>query len=83
MVILLIYGRKERKKGKTGALYMILYGFGRFFIEFLRADDRGTVGSLSTSQFISIGIVAVGFILFFHSKIFHREDKAADAFPEE
>ena len=49
----------------------------------LRADDRGTVGSLSTSQFISIGIVAVGLILFFSNKLFHREEKAITTPPEE
>lgn len=75
MAILLLYSRKTRPKGRTGALYLILYGIGRFLIEFLRADDRGTVGSLSTSQFISIGIVAVGLILFFSNKLFHREEK--------
>ena len=62
---------------------MILYGIGRFLIEFLRADDRGTVGSLSTSQFISIGIVAVGLILFFSSKLFHRKEKTITTPPEE
>ena len=83
MVILLLYSRKKRERGRTGALYMILYGIGRFLIEFLRADDRGTVGSLSTSQFISIGIVAVGLILFFSSKLFHREEKTITTGPED
>ena len=71
------------ERGRTGALYMILYGIGRFLIEFLRADDRGTVGSLSTSQFISIGIVAVGLILFFSSKFFHRKERTITTPPEE
>ena len=83
MAILLLYSRKTRPKGRTGALYLILYGIGRFLIEFLRADDRGTVGSLSTSQFISIGIVAVGLILFFSNKLFHREDKTITTSSEE
>ncbi len=46
------------------ALWMLLYGAGRFAIEFLRNDNRGSVGDLSTSQFISIGIVAAGAVLF-------------------
>jgi hypothetical protein len=33
---------------------MILYGAWRFAIEFFRNDERGFVGALSTSQFISI-----------------------------
>ncbi len=42
----------------------MFYGIGRFGVEFLRSDYRGSVGSLSTSQFISIGIVAAGIILY-------------------
>lgn len=59
MVILLIYSRKERIKGRTAALYIILYSMGRFVLEFLRNDNRGTVGVLSTSQFIGI-FMAIG-----------------------
>lgn len=62
--ILIAYARKSRYKGNTGALYLVLYGIGRFFIEFLRNDERGAVGNLSTSQFISIFIVALGIVLF-------------------
>lgn len=51
------------KNGSIGALYMILYSIGRFVIEFFRADARGTVGILSTSQFISIFFVLAGIIL--------------------
>ena len=43
---------------------MILYGIGRFLIEFLRDDYRGSVGILSTSQFISIGIIAAGILMY-------------------
>ena len=43
---------------------MILYGIGRFLIEFLRDDYRGSVGILSTSQFISLGIIAAGILMY-------------------
>ena len=42
------------------AVYMMLYGIGRFLLEFLRNDARGSIGFLSTSQLISIVIVAIG-----------------------
>ena len=58
--ILLVYTRYSRRDGNVGALYMLLYGVGRFCLEFLRFDHRGTVGQLSTSQFISLFIVAGG-----------------------
>lgn len=49
--------------GGIGYLYMILYGIGRFLIEFLRNDYRGEIGILSTSQFISIFFIAAGVVL--------------------
>lgn len=52
--------KKTCRKGTIGALYLILYGIGRFIIEFFRDDVRGAVGFMSTSQFISIFIVAAG-----------------------
>lgn len=57
--------------GDIGCTYMLLYGVGRFLIEFLRNDVRGEVGILSTSQFISIFIVAlgIGLMIFNRKKI--------------
>lgn len=63
-LILLLYAKKGRKRGKTGGLYLILYSIGRFSVEFLRNDYRGAIGFLSTSQFISIFILALGILLF-------------------
>jgi phosphatidylglycerol:prolipoprotein diacylglycerol transferase len=61
--ILIRYLLKSKRSGATGALYMILYSIGRFMIEFLRGDNRGEVAFLSTSQFISLFILCIGFVL--------------------
>jgi phosphatidylglycerol:prolipoprotein diacylglycerol transferase len=61
---LLWYDKKERKEGRVFSLYLILYGIGRFLIEFIRDDPRGSVGILSTSQFISVFIIIIGLIVF-------------------
>ncbi|MGH4052500.1 MAG: prolipoprotein diacylglyceryl transferase [Clostridium sp.] len=61
---LLWYGRRERKNGRIFALYLIIYSIGRFLIEFLRDDPRGSVFMFSTSQFISLFVVAIGVLLF-------------------
>ncbi len=66
--ILLLFLKKSKKYGQTGSLYLILYSIGRFGVEFLRSDHRGAVGALSTSQFISLFIVVIGFALFFTRK---------------
>ena len=65
MAVLLWYAAKRPMRGRTSAMYLILYSIGRFFIEFLRNDDRGTVGVLSTSQFIAVFTLAVGITGFF------------------
>lgn len=73
-------GKKANKEkylpaGAIGYIYMILYGIGRFLIEFLRNDYRGEIGILSTSQFISIIFVIVGAAMLVFSK--KRADAAA------
>jgi len=67
--VLLLYARKDRKVGRVGAIYLILYSVTRFSIEFFRGDYRGVVGVLSTSQFISIIMLIVGVGLFFMDKL--------------
>ena len=45
----------------------------RFFDEFLRGDEiRGFVGALSTSQFISLFIVAVGILFWVQPPFFKK-----------
>ena len=62
--LLFWYAYHAKKAGQIGAAYMILYSIGRFCVEFLRGDlARGSVGALSTSQFISIFIVVCGVAL--------------------
>ncbi len=67
--ILLIIDYSTRNKGRTPGMlivyYLLMYSVGRFLIEFLRNDVRGSVGALSTSQFIAIFMVAAAIIIFF------------------
>lgn len=73
--ILLLYSKHSKQKGNTGALYLLLYGIGRFLVEFLRSDDRGTVGILSTSQFISIGIVLLAILMFWRNSVRKKKEE--------
>ncbi|MDK2967661.1 prolipoprotein diacylglyceryl transferase [Lacrimispora sp.] len=70
--ILLLYARKERKQGRIGALYLILYGSGRFAIEFFRNDDRGYLGVLSTSQFLSLIVLILAVLMLYISNKTNR-----------
>ena len=72
---LLYYSKKERKTGKVMGLYLIIYSIGRFLVEFLRNDERGSVGIFSTSQFIAIFTLVLGIIIFNNHKIFKGAKK--------
>ncbi|MCR5421333.1 MAG: prolipoprotein diacylglyceryl transferase [Lachnospiraceae bacterium] len=55
---LIFMTKKVKYRGVISGYYLILYGVGRFLIEFLRGDlERGSVGNLSTSQFISVFMI--------------------------
>lgn len=66
-LILMWFSKHKKANGQVAALYLVLYSAGRFTIEFFRGDlERGAVGPLSTSQFISIFIFLFGIGLFFY-----------------
>ena len=62
-VVLVSIVRRKKPFGTVTGWYFILYGVWRFIIEFFRSDDRGAVGTLSTSQFIGIFVVLAGIAL--------------------
>lgn len=60
---LMWYARRERRGFMTLFVYLIIYGVERFLIEFLRGDSiRGIFGLFSTSQWISVGLIAVAVV---------------------
>ena len=62
--ILLYIARHKKKDGQVAACYLIFYSIGRFVLEFFRGDlIRGSVGMLSTSQFISLFILVAGILI--------------------
>ena len=62
-ILLLFIYKKQKRHGLSSSVFCIGYGLWRFIIEFFRGDERGNVGILSTSQFISIFIFLAGLIL--------------------
>ena len=59
-------------------MYLILYSIGRFLVEFLRNDERGAIGILSTSQFIAIFTLILGIIIFNLDKFKRRVKKSEE-----
>lgn len=74
---LLWYRKKKKLDGEVFFLYMILYGFGRFFIESLRTDSL-MVGSLRISQ-----VLAALFVIAFTTFFIIRRKKMVKAVDEE
>ncbi len=56
--LLYVHGRK-RYDGQVFVAFLGLYAIGRFLVEILRADDRGGMLALSTSQLIGVVMLAV------------------------
>lgn len=77
--ILLLYAKRNPVNGRVASAYLILYGFGRFGVEFLRNDYRGNIGWMSTSQLISVVIVAIGVALYLILPKFLEREEAGDA----
>ena len=62
--VLLLLSRKLKTDGQVAGFYLIFYSIGRFVLEFFRGDlIRGTVGALTTSQFISVFTLAAGIVM--------------------
>lgn len=72
LIIILLF---KRVKGHIFEMYAFAYGTFRFFIEFIRGDDRGGTGIfLSPSQVMSIVLIAGGILvlLYKREKIFKK-----------
>ncbi len=60
-IVLILISRKVKASGQVAGFYLVFYSIGRFILEFYRGDlERGTVGNLTTSQFISIFLLIAG-----------------------
>jgi len=64
LAALLAFAPRKRSSGQVAGLYLVLYSVARFAIEFARGDlFRGSSLGLTTSQWISIVILASGVLL--------------------
>jgi phosphatidylglycerol---prolipoprotein diacylglyceryl transferase len=74
---LLWYRKRKKLDGEVFFLYMILYGFGRFFIESLRTDSL-MIGNLRISQ-----VLAALFVIAFAGAFIWRRKKMEKMSDEE
>lgn len=62
-IILHHISKKRKFVGEIGALYLVWYGIGRFFIEYFRTDSL-MLGDIKVSMLLSGLLVAIGIIFF-------------------
>ena len=62
-VFLLKRGKRIRFEGEISLLYFLLYGMGRYIIEFVREPSWMWMG-LTSNQWLSVAIILVAFLIF-------------------
>ena len=67
-LLLVAFRNKTRISGHLFAMLLVVYGIFRFTIEFFRGDDRGFIWLLSTTQYLSLGIILLGIIIFAYKR---------------
>ncbi|WP_432736217.1 prolipoprotein diacylglyceryl transferase [Maridesulfovibrio sp. FT414] len=67
-MILLASKKFFKSEGRITGLFLILFSVFRFIIEFFRADYRGSLGPVSTTQIITLVFLSIGIYLFFINK---------------
>ncbi len=73
-ILLYMYYFKKLKPGILSAWFLILYGFGRFFVDFFRVPTVD-LGMISLGQLLSIIMGFAGIILFMYSNKQKSENK--------
>jgi phosphatidylglycerol:prolipoprotein diacylglycerol transferase len=59
-IFLLVAKKRLKGSGQLMGLFLILYAFFRFSIEFFRGDYRGSIGILSVTQILALGLFILG-----------------------
>ncbi len=78
---LLFIWRRRQWEGQVFLAFWIVYGIGRFLLEIIRDDaERGTVGNLSTSQFIALVSVVICIPLYLYRRKTAERAKPANLF---
>ncbi len=71
---------RKRFDGQVMLVFLALYAILRFVLEFYRADDRGGLFGLSTSQLI--GVAILGVVAYLWGELKKRAERAPSSTPE-
>lgn len=63
-LVLVWLSKRKKAEGQVAGWYLIFYSIGRFVLEYFRGDmERGSIGELSTSQFIAVFTLILGIVI--------------------
>ena len=62
--ILLVVREKRKFEGQAFCMYLIMYSVFRFFMDIFRGDDLQVFAGITLSQWISVGMLGVGIVLY-------------------
>lgn len=83
-ILVFLIKKLVKYDGQIAGFYLVFYSIGRFFLEYLRNDPRGEVNMFSTSQFISLFILAAGVgIIWLCGYLGKKQPVAVEDKPEE
>ena len=75
--VLLVLDRRLRLgHGQVFLLYVVLYTFGRFFIEGLRIDTANHIGLWRVNEYVSLIILVVAIVLLIINRLRHTDREA-------
>ena len=78
--VLLVLDRRLRLgHGQVFLLYVVLYTFGRFWIEGLRIDAANTLGAWRVNEYVSLVIFVVALVALVVSRRRHRDRESVEA----
>ncbi|MBN2725319.1 MAG: prolipoprotein diacylglyceryl transferase [Deltaproteobacteria bacterium] len=77
LIAYFIIRKRKTWDGQVLAFFLVGYSIQRFIIEFFRNDPRGSALHLSTSQLISLAVIAVGLWIYWKKPSIHNGLKNA------
>jgi len=57
------YFRRSHRAGNVIGLYLVLYSIARFIVEFFRYHEQGLYGPFSITQWLALGLLALGIVI--------------------
>ncbi|MCR4999138.1 MAG: prolipoprotein diacylglyceryl transferase [Lachnospiraceae bacterium] len=77
LLFILWYRKRQKFYGELFALYLMLYGIGRFWIEGIRTDQLKLIGtSIPVSQVVAVAMVLFAIVYMVYMRRTHKQDIA-------